>query len=99
MAQILRRQPCGKSGYRLSSRQIEVLQLVAETFSSKQIADQIGLTVKTIEKHRLTAMKKLGIHNAADVTRYVVSRGWIDLLGSRSPEGSRPKAMGQGPHS
>jgi DNA-binding NarL/FixJ family response regulator len=62
----------------LSSREAEVLQLVAEGYGNKQIADVLSISVKTVEKHRQTLMQHLNIHNIATLTRYAVSNGVIE---------------------
>jgi DNA-binding NarL/FixJ family response regulator len=62
----------------LTSRQTEIVQLIAEGFSSKQMADLLTISVKTIEKHRQSAMDKLGIHEVATLTRYAISSGAVD---------------------
>ena len=61
----------------LTSRQVEVLQLIAEGKPNKQIASILGLSIKTVEQHRHQLMGKLDIHTAAGLTRYAVSRGII----------------------
>lgn len=63
----------------LTSRQLEVVQLIAEGFSSKQMAERLTVSIKTIEKHRQAAMNKLDIHDIATLTRYVVSSGVVEL--------------------
>ena len=62
---------------RLTSREVEVLQLVAEGYANKQIADLLGLSIKTVEKHRQELMNKLGIHDTASLTRYAVAQGIV----------------------
>jgi len=56
---------------------MEVLQLIAEGWVNKQIASELGLSIKTIEKHRQQLMNKLGIHDIAGLTRYAISKGVI----------------------
>jgi DNA-binding NarL/FixJ family response regulator len=67
----------GKPAAALSHREREVLQLIAEGHTNKEIAGQLGLSVKTIEAHRTRIMDKLKIHNIAGLTRYAISRGII----------------------
>jgi DNA-binding CsgD family transcriptional regulator len=62
----------------LTSRQTEVVQLIAEGYSSKQIAGVLSVSVKTVEKHRQTVMNKLDIHEIATLTRYAVSTGVVE---------------------
>ena len=62
----------------LTSREAEVLQLVAEGQTNKQIGDGLCLSAKTIEKHRQNLMQKLKIHDTAGLTRYAISQGIIE---------------------
>ncbi len=59
----------------LTPREREVLQLIAEGHTNKEIASQLTLSVKTVEAHRTRIMEKLKIHNVAGLTRYAISRG------------------------
>ena len=63
---------------RLTSREAEVLQLVAEGFANKQIAAELSISIKTVEKHRQQAMNKLNIHDIAGLTRYAIAKGWVE---------------------
>jgi DNA-binding NarL/FixJ family response regulator len=63
---------------RLSPREAEVLQLIAEGKLNKQIAAELRLSIKTVEKHRQRLMNKLGIHDIAGLTRYAISKGVIE---------------------
>jgi DNA-binding NarL/FixJ family response regulator len=60
---------------RLSSRQREVLQLIAEGKTTKEIAYQLGLCVKTVETHRARMMEALNLFTVADLTRYAIREG------------------------
>jgi DNA-binding NarL/FixJ family response regulator len=62
----------------LTSRQVEVLQLIAEGFSTKQIAAELGISNKTAEKHRQLLMQKLNLHEMAGLTRYAISKGLVE---------------------
>lgn len=62
----------------LSIRERTVLQLVAEGSSSKEIADRLGISAKTVEHHRLALMKKLHVHDVAGLTRLAVREGLIN---------------------
>lgn len=62
----------------LTSREVEVLQLVAEGFANKQIAAELSISIKTVEKHRQQAMNKLNIHDIAGLTRYAIAKGWVE---------------------
>ena len=63
----------------LTSREVEVLQLIAEGESNKQIAAELGISVKTVERHRQRLMDKLAIHDIAGLTRYAISKGLIEI--------------------
>jgi DNA-binding NarL/FixJ family response regulator len=67
-----------KKGARLSSREMEVLQLIAEGRANKQVAAELGISVKTVEKHRQRLMEKLNIHDTAGLTRYAIGTGIIE---------------------
>jgi DNA-binding NarL/FixJ family response regulator len=62
----------------LISREIEVLQLIAEGSANKETASELGIGIKTVEKHREHLMQKLDIHNTAGLTRYAISTGIIE---------------------
>ncbi len=62
----------------LSSREAEVLQLIAEGEANKQIANTLGISIKTVEKHRDHLMHKLDIHETAGLTRYAIEAGIIE---------------------
>ncbi len=63
---------------RLSSREMEVLQLIAEGKANKQAAAEMGISIKTVEKHRQNLMSKLDIHDTAGLTRYAIASGVIE---------------------
>lgn len=62
----------------LTSREAEVLQLIAEGFSNKQIAGELNISIKTVEKHRQQVMNKLNIHDVAGLTRYAIAKGMVE---------------------
>lgn len=62
----------------LTLREAEVLQLIAEGFANKQIAGELGLSVKTVEKHRQQVMNKLNIHDTASLVRHAAAKGIIE---------------------
>jgi len=68
----------GKTQPALTPREEEVLQLVAEGAPNKQIASELGISIKTVDKHRQQMMNKLGIHDTAGLTRYAISSGAIE---------------------
>jgi DNA-binding NarL/FixJ family response regulator len=67
-----------KKAAQLTSREMEVLQLVAEGKANKETAAELGIGVKTVEKHREHLMEKLDIHDTAGLTRYAISAGIIE---------------------
>jgi DNA-binding NarL/FixJ family response regulator len=82
--------PVGKKATTLTGRQKEILQLIAEGFATKQIADMLSLSIKTVEKHRQDLMNTLNIHNIASLTRYAVSSGVVES--NRMPNWSETSA-------
>ena len=60
-----------------TDREASVLRLMAIGHSNKEIADQLGITVKTVEVHKANAMRKLGLRGRIDVVRYAVLNGWL----------------------
>jgi len=62
----------------LTRREAEVLQLVAEGAANKQVAAELGISIKTVEKHRQQLMDKLDIHDTAGLTRHAIATGVIE---------------------
>lgn len=67
-----------KKSIGLTSRELEVLQLIAEGKANKETASELGIGIKTVEKHREHLMQKLDIHDTAGLTRYAISTGIIE---------------------
>jgi DNA-binding NarL/FixJ family response regulator len=67
-----------KKAAQLTSREMEVLQLIAEGKANKETASELGISMKTVEKHRENLMSKLDIHDTAGLTRYAISAGIIE---------------------
>lgn len=63
----------------LTKRQREIIQLVAEGYSSREIAEMLKLSIKTIENHRTNIMNKLKLNNLTDLIKYAISKGIIHL--------------------
>jgi two-component system response regulator NreC len=63
----------------LTSREREILQLLAEGLSAKEIAAHLNLSIKTIETHRRNIMEKLEIHTIAELTKYAIREGLVAL--------------------
>jgi DNA-binding NarL/FixJ family response regulator len=74
-------QPTRRRTDQLTAREAEVLQLIAEGRANKQIAAELCISIKTVEKHRQQVMNKLGIHDVAGLTRHAISRGIIESSG------------------
>jgi len=64
----------------LTTREREVIQLLAEGKTSKEVAIALNLSVKTAETHRTNLMRKLGLHSVADLTRYAVRNGIVQVF-------------------
>lgn len=62
----------------LTSRETDVLKLIAEAYSTKEIADQLSISISTVETHRKAIMKKLDVHNVAGLVRLAVSEGLVE---------------------
>ncbi|MBN1218574.1 MAG: response regulator transcription factor [Anaerolineae bacterium] len=63
----------------LTSREREVLQLLAEGLSNKEIAEQLSISIKTVETHRSNMMSKLEVSNKTDLIKYALRKGWATL--------------------
>ena len=61
----------------LTDREREILQLIAESHSTKDIAAKLGISMKTVDNHRTNLMRKLNLHDVASLTRYAVDIGLI----------------------
>lgn len=71
-------QPANRPEDMLTPREAEVLQLIAEGRPNKQIAAELCISAKTVEKHRQTLKSKLNIHHIAGLTRHAIARGMIE---------------------
>jgi DNA-binding NarL/FixJ family response regulator len=74
-----------KKTTKLTCREAEVLQLIAEGQANKQIAGKLAISIKTVEKHRQQLMNKLNIHDVAGLTRHAISKGIIESAATRPP--------------
>jgi len=78
-------QKIGKSGYNtLSAREREILKLISQGRTNKQIAEELFLSVRTVERHRSAIMRKAGLENRAELVAYAVRRGYLSM-GDLSP--------------
>ncbi len=84
IARVLREAMTGPmSGQRsmlasLTSREREILQMIAESYSTKEIASKLGISVKTAENHRTNLMRKLDLHDVASLTRFAIEHGLVE---------------------
>jgi DNA-binding NarL/FixJ family response regulator len=76
-AEIPNNSPTNLPGTQLSPRQSEILKLIAEGHTTKEIAQQLGLKVKTVDTHRTSLMKDLDIHDIASLVRYAIRIGLV----------------------
>jgi DNA-binding NarL/FixJ family response regulator len=83
----LNQPPDQKKSTKLTPRELEVLQLIAEGHANKQIASELFISIKTVEKHRQQLMHKLNIHDVAGLTRYAISKRIIE---GKPPEALQP---------
>ncbi len=67
-----------KGAVPLTSCEVEILQLIAEGKANKQTAAELGISIKTVEKHRQRLRIKLDIHDTAGLTRYALAAGIIE---------------------
>jgi DNA-binding NarL/FixJ family response regulator len=79
----------------LTSREFEVLQLIAEGLPNKGIASELSISIKTVEKHRQQVMNKLGIHCIAGLTHYAISKGIIESNATSVSPDELPKLRSQ----
>ncbi len=78
-------QPVKRRGDHLTTREAEVLQLIAEGRANKQIAAELCISIKTVEKHRQQVMNKLNIHDVAGLTRHAIAKGIIETTAGLRP--------------
>lgn len=64
-------------GAELSTREEEVVRLIAQGYSNKEIAVRLSLSVKTVETYKARSLEKLGFHSRTDLVRYALLRGWL----------------------
>ena len=69
--------PSDRSGLDLSDRETEVLQLIAQGHSNKDIAARLKISVKTVETYKARSMEKLGLKGRADIVRFALQKGWL----------------------
>jgi DNA-binding NarL/FixJ family response regulator len=64
---------------KLTRREIEVLRLIAEGFTSKEISQKLFLSISTVNSHRMNMMKKLDIHDSTSLVKYAIQKNLIDI--------------------
>jgi DNA-binding NarL/FixJ family response regulator len=62
----------------LTAREQEVVKLIAEGYSTRQIADALVISEKTVDRHRANILEKLGMHDRVELTRYAIRRGLVE---------------------
>lgn len=72
--------PVGPSVEDLTPREREILMLIARSYTTKDVAAKLNVSVKTAENHRANLMKKLNLHNAASLTRFAIQQGLVEPL-------------------
>lgn len=78
VGEVRRRKITGTRGAMLSDREVEVLRYVGKGFAKKQIAEMLGISVKTVDKHVTSVMEKLDIHDRVELALYAVREGLIN---------------------
>jgi two-component system response regulator NreC len=68
-----------ESHEKLTNREREVLQLIAEGYSTREIAELLYISTKTVETHRAHLMDKLNLRSTAELTKYAIQKGLISL--------------------
>jgi DNA-binding NarL/FixJ family response regulator len=62
----------------LTPRELQILKLIAEAYTSKEIAEMLVISVKTVERHRANILEKLGMRDRVELTRYAIKRGLVE---------------------
>jgi DNA-binding NarL/FixJ family response regulator len=65
----------------LTAREREIIQLIAESHSNKEVASKLGMSVRTADTHRTNIMKKLNLHDVAALTRWAIANKLVDPAG------------------
>ena len=92
--QCLQSGPAFATPPHLTPRELEVLGLISRGQPNKEIAFTLGVSIKTVEKHRQSVMDKLGIHDIAGLTRYAVSRNLVTPVPKPAMVSFSPAAIG-----
>jgi DNA-binding NarL/FixJ family response regulator len=62
----------------LTTRELEILKLIAEAYTNKRIAEYLNISIKTVEKHRANLMRKLNLHSASELTTFAIQKGLVE---------------------
>jgi DNA-binding NarL/FixJ family response regulator len=62
----------------LTPRELQILKLIAEAYTSKEIAEMLVISIKTVERHRANILEKLGMRDRVELTRYAIKRGLVE---------------------
>jgi DNA-binding NarL/FixJ family response regulator len=62
----------------LTARELQILKLIAEAHTSKEIAEMLVISIKTVERHRANILEKLGMRDRVELTRYAIKRGLVE---------------------
>jgi DNA-binding NarL/FixJ family response regulator len=68
----------GETGDPLTQRELEVVKLIAEGYTSRAIGDELVISEKTVERHRSNILEKLGMRDRVELTRYAIRRGLVE---------------------
>jgi DNA-binding NarL/FixJ family response regulator len=63
----------------LTKRETEIVRLVADGFKNREVAERLGISVKTVETHRANIMNKLALRNLAELIRYAIQKGLVKI--------------------
>lgn len=63
----------------LTKRETEIVRLVADGFKNREVAEKLGISVKTVETHRANIMNKLALRNLAELIRYALQKGLVKI--------------------
>jgi DNA-binding NarL/FixJ family response regulator len=69
--------PVGTAQVELSQREADVLRLIAQGYSNKEIAARLEISIKTVETYKARSMEKLGLGSRVDIVRYALQQGWL----------------------
>ena len=62
----------------LTPRETEIVKLIAESYSTKEIAEALVISEKTVDRHRTNILEKLGMHDRVELTRYAIRHGLVE---------------------